>query len=209
MLKYLIILDVYYYLWPRLWRKLLGMMNPCVWLWQNWLVPKCIHLVIELICKLQRKKKILKQACTIFTEHFTCFSTLRQQKHKAVWNLELLLNIHLTILEGIQYSHSLNERRLLHPNAGKYFYYNAVFKIQDQWRVSTSNVVVCSSPERAVTQHEQQRTSVSSGVSVRWWPPSRCYRGHALPEVLARWAHHVDPCVSGHHHTQVSGICLH
>lgn len=64
-------------------------------------------------------------------------------------------------------------------------------------------------PSPAVTQHEQQRPGVPSGVSVRGGPPSRCYRGHALPEVLARRPDHVHPCVSGHHHAQVSGIRLH
>ena len=63
--------------------------------------------------------------------------------------------------------------------------------------------------EPAVTQDEQQWTSVSPRLAVRRRPAPRCYRGHALPEVFSCWADHVNPCVPRHHHPQISGICLH
>lgn len=69
------------------------------------------------------------------------------------------------------------------------------------------NVAVVAAP--VVLQDEQQRTSVPPGVSVRRRPARWRHGGHALPEILSRWTHHVDPCVPRHHHPKISGICLH
>lgn len=69
------------------------------------------------------------------------------------------------------------------------------------------NVAVVAAP--VVLQDEQQRTSVPPGVPVRRRPARWRHGGHALPEILSRWTHHVDPGVPRHHHPKISGICLH
>ena len=69
-----------------------------------------------------------------------------------------------------------------------------------------------ASPCTPCIYHKQDEqhwaTSIPPGLPVCRGPAPWCDRGYALSEVLSRWTNYVYSCVSWHHHTKISWICI-